>query len=351
MPLARRTLLLAALPLPAHADGGSAAMDFPADFGAHPAQAIEWWYLTGLLGDRDGSPPRFGYQLTFFRLRGPAAAGHPSALAARQLLLGHVALSDLGAKRQRHAQRLLRATPGAVFAAEGDCQLQLRDWRLRRERDGHRAVFSGPGFSLELELASPDAPLLQGDGGRSRKGPDPAQFSHYYSRPQLHTQAALTLDGGRQSLAGRSWLDHEWSDRLLGGAVGWDWLGINLHDGRALTLFQLRRPDGSRHWAGGSLRRPGEPDRSFAPGEVVMTPRRHWTSPATGGRWPVEWQLRSPAGDMRLVAAFDAQEIDARASTGLVYWEGAARLLDERGREAGWGYLELTGYAGRPPLA
>ncbi len=345
----RRTLLLATLPLPVR-QALAETMSFPADFGAHPEQAIEWWYLTGVLGDRADSPPRFGYQLTFFRLPGPAAADHPSGLAARQLLLGHVALSDLAAKKQRHAQRLLRATPGVVFAAVGDCHLKLRDWTLKRERDGHRAMFTGPGFSMELELASPDAPLLQGDGGISRKGPGDEQFSHYYSRPQLLTQAALTLDGQRHSLVGRAWLDHEWSNRVLGDAVGWDWLGVNLHDGRALTMFQLRRQDGSRHWAGGSLRRPGEPDRIFVPEEVVMNPLRHWTSPATGARWPVEWQLRSPAGDMRLIAAFSEQEIDARHSSGLVYWEGASKLLDDRGRDAGWGYLELTGYAGKPPL-
>jgi predicted secreted hydrolase len=40
----------------------------------------------------------------------------------------------------------------------------------------------------------------------------------------------------------------------------------------------------------------------------------------------------------------DDQELDARASTGTVYWEGAVRAsLD--GRPAGRGYLELTGYA------
>lgn len=350
----RRTLLhalplLAALPGPARA-----ALRFPADFGAHPAQAIEWWYLTGLLGDRDGAPPRFGYQLTFFRLPGPAAADHPSALAARQLLLGHVALSDLGARQQRHGQRLLRALPGAVHARVGDCDLRLRDWTLRREGDGHRAAFNGPGFTLELELATPDAPLLQGDAGRSRKGPDPDQFSHYYSRPQLMTQAALVLDGQRHSLAGRGWLDHEWSDRVLGAAVGWDWLGINLHDGRALTLFQLRRPDGRRDWAGGSLRMPDLGDRSYRPDEVDMAPTRHWTSPATGTRWPVAWRLKSPAGEMTLEAAFDAQEVDTRVGaspgSGIVYWEGAARLRDAAGREIGWGYLELTGYAGKLPM-
>jgi len=341
----RRALLLAGLPLPA-----LAGLNFPHDFGAHPAQAIEWWYLTGLLGDRDGAPPRFGYQLTFFRVPGPAAADHPSGLAARQLLLGHVALSDLGRGRQRHAQRLLRALPGAVQAAVGDCELKLRDWTLRREGGGYRAAFGGPGFTLELELSTPDAPLLQGEAGLSRKGPKPEQFSRYYSRPQLLTQAALVLDGERHSLAGRAWLDHEWSDSLLGDAVGWDWLGVNLHDGRALTLFQLRRKDGRRDWAGGSLRTPGQGDVSFAPGQVDMRPTRHWTSPATGARYPVEWRLKSPAGEMLLAAWFDAQEIDARSSSGLVYWEGAARLFDLDKRPLGAGYLELTGYAGRPPL-
>jgi predicted secreted hydrolase len=39
----------------------------------------------------------------------------------------------------------------------------------------------------------------------------------------------------------------------------------------------------------------------------------------------------------------DDQELDARASTGTVYWEGAVRAT-QVGRVAGRGYLELTGY-------
>ncbi len=39
----------------------------------------------------------------------------------------------------------------------------------------------------------------------------------------------------------------------------------------------------------------------------------------------------------------DDQELDARASTGTIYWEGAVRAF--RGQRAGGrGYLELTGY-------
>ncbi len=37
------------------------------------------------------------------------------------------------------------------------------------------------------------------------------------------------------------------------------------------------------------------------------------------------------------------QELDARRSTGAVYWEGAVTLLAE-GKRRGRGYLELVGY-------
>jgi predicted secreted hydrolase len=50
-----------------------------------------------------------------------------------------------------------------------------------------------------------------------------------------------------------------------------------------------------------------------------------------------------------LIPLLDDQEVDARASTGGYYWEGAVRLVDGDHAEApeiGRGYLELTGYAG-----
>jgi len=39
----------------------------------------------------------------------------------------------------------------------------------------------------------------------------------------------------------------------------------------------------------------------------------------------------------------DDQELDSRATTGTIYWEGAVRVSRD-GREVGKGYLELTGY-------
>ena len=40
----------------------------------------------------------------------------------------------------------------------------------------------------------------------------------------------------------------------------------------------------------------------------------------------------------------DDQELDARASTGTIYWEGAVTRVPRQRRRSGKGYLELTGY-------
>jgi predicted secreted hydrolase len=208
------------------------------------------------------------------------------------------------------------------------------------------APAAGFGFTLQADATQPL--LLQGDAGYSRKGPRPGQASHYYSQPQLAVGGTLVEDGRRVAVQGRGWMDHEWSETLLDPeAVGWDWIGMNLADGRSLTAFRLRRADGSTLWSGGSLRMPGGAPRAFADGEVVFTPGRRWTSPSTGAAYPVEWTVATPAGSWRVRTLLDAQELDGREGTGTVYWEGLSELLDERGARVGLGYLEMTGYAGR----
>jgi len=74
-------------------------------------------------------------------------------------------------------------------------------------------------------------------------------------------------------------------------------------------------------------------------------------SPATQARYPVVWRVATPMGAFEVSALLDAQELDSRASTGTVYWEGLSELLvpDTR-RRVGLGYLEMTGYAGRISL-
>jgi len=63
--------------------------------------------------------------------------------------------------------------------------------------------------------------------------------------------------------------------------------------------------------------------------------------------YPVEWNVQVPRGGYTVRAVIDNQELDSRASTGAIYWEGLSRLHDDSGRVVGHGYLEMTGYAQR----
>ena len=345
-------------------DGGAAKgtdtgtdLAFPRDFGAHPESRVEWWYATGWLVPENSAaeaPPSHGFQVTFFRSRTGVDAAQPSRFAARELVFAHAAVTDLAGQRLRHDQRIARSGFEIAMAATGDTAVKLRDWSMLREGDAAssryrtRVASEASGFGFDFALQTTQPLLLQGVAGLSRKGPQPAQSSRYYSQPQLAVTGQLSLDGRASRVRGRAWLDHEWSDSLLDAqAVGWNWIGINLASGAALTAFRLRRADGSTLYAGGSHREAGGALRNFEPSEVSFTPGRTWTSAATAATYPVQWQVATPAGRFTVRALLDNQELDSRQSTGAVYWEGLSELLDQRGARVGLGYLEMTGYAGR----
>ncbi|MDA7417246.1 carotenoid 1,2-hydratase [Xenophilus arseniciresistens] len=321
-------------------------LSFPRDFGSHPELRTEWWYVTG---EAWAGARRFGFQLTFFRSRVEAAQALRSAFAARQLVFAHAALTDLQGGRLLHDQRIARAGFGIAEAGEQDTDLRLRDWRLQRDAaSGHyQASLPAEGFALQLRFAPTQPLLLQGQAGLSRKGPEAAQASYYYSEPQLAVSGSVALGDGRAlPVQGTAWLDHEWSEALMHPeAVGWDWIGMNLHDGSALTAFRLRRRDGSALWAGGSWRAAGQGARSFEAAQVRFEAQRHWHSPRSGARYPVQWRVHTPAGVFEVLSLLDDQELDSRSSTGAIYWEGLSELRDARGQAVGRGYLEMTGYA------
>jgi predicted secreted hydrolase len=335
------------------------ALQFPRDHGAHADFGIEWWYATGWLQRTDAptDAPDWGFQLTFFRSRTGLAEGIDSRFAARQLLFAHAAVTDLRQQRLRHAERIARwngaaAAPRAAAASE-DTRVHIGDWSLVREPDGrYRAALADRSaqIGLRLVLAPAQPLLLQGQphgSGFSRKGPLPGNASHYYSQPQLAVEGELSNDARTGSpVRGRAWLDHEWSGSLMPErAVGWEWIGINLDDGSALTAFRLRDAAGQPVWSGGSHRARGGAVRAFADAEVAFEPLAWWTSAATRARYPVRWRVRCPAGVFEVRALLDAQELDARAVTGTVYWEGLSELRAEGGARLGLGYLEMTGYA------
>jgi predicted secreted hydrolase len=318
----RQFLVLAGLPVVAWARPVSyppvtpgRRFAFPRDDGAHPQYRTEWWYVTGWLGDA------MGFQVTFFRARPGEQTDNPSAFNPRQILLAHAALSDPRRGRLLHDERAARAGLDLAGAGLGRTRVWIDEWRLEQEGERFRARIGARDFDFDLVFTARGAPVLQGRSGFSRKGHRPHEASYYYSRPQLDVQGRV--DG--KEVSGKAWLDHEWSSAYLAPeAAGWDWTGINLLDGGSLMAFRMRGKNGGIH---------------YAPPGVAFKALRTWQSPRTAVHYPVSMEVNG----LRLEPLMDDQELDSRASTGTIYWEGAVRAFDGS-REVGRGYLELTGY-------
>ena len=318
---------------------------FPRDRGAHPEFRTEWWYITGQARTQAANSRQFGFQLTFFRSRVDGTAQMTSNFAARQLIFAHAAVTDVQGGRLWHDQRIAREGFGVASASQQDMALKLRDWTLTANGPRYDAELLATDFGLRLQFEETQSMLLQGNQGLSRKGPEEKQASYYYSQPQLATHGRLQIKGQTFEVTGKAWLDHEWSEEILApDAVGWDWLGMNLDDGGALTAFRLRDKSGNAVWAGGSWRSASGALRIFRASDVTFSPLQHWTSPLTQITYPVQWSVQTPAGTYTVKALLDNQELDSRNSTGSIYWEGLSELLDSRGQSVGRGYLEMTGY-------
>ena len=317
-------------------------IEFPRDAGAHPGHRIEWWYVTGHLDTTRGP---MGFQVTFFRYRNPDAESNPSRFSPKQLMFAHAALADPSKGKLLQGERSARLLEGVVEASTTDTAVSIDDWSLTRNGTGYRTRVHGEAFALELDFAPAQPVLLQGDAGYSRKGPGAAQASYYYSEPHLRVSGRVASQGEWISVTGTAWLDHEWSSELLSeDAQGWDWLGASLDDGASLMAFRIRGRNGKPLWASATYRTAKGEVQAYDMSQVAFTTRREWRSPRTGVLYPIAMDVTVGATHWTLDPLMDDQELDARSSTGTLYWEGAVRV---RGAAAGRGYLELTGYSER----
>jgi predicted secreted hydrolase len=317
-------------------------LTFPADLGSHPDFRTEWWYVTGWLTTEQGEA--LGFQITFFRTKPDVDEKNPSAFTPHQLLVAHCALSDPKRGRLWQDQRIRRSGLGLADAAQGDTNVYIERWTLKRVNQMYAAKIDAEDFSLDLKLEETQPALINGAGGLSRKGPQPQAASYYYSLPHLKVTGEISRKSAKSHVTGEAWFDHEWSSEYLDSeATGWDWIGLNLDGGAALMAFRIRGSQGEQRWAGGTYRGGDGTVVALQPADLEFRAVRQWTSPRTGTRYPIEWAVRAAGHEFNLKPLLDDQENDTRLSTGAVYWEGAVRAF-EKDHPAGLGYLELTGY-------
>ncbi len=366
---------------------------FPADRGPHDDYQTEWWYYTGNLTAETGE--HFGYQLTFFRralVPPDDRAARDSAWGADQVYMAHFALTDVSGGRHYSFERLARGAAGVAGAQADPYRVWLEDWEVAEigatadvsgieasaglsGQAGQPAKASSPvaasdgapwrprparlraaafdpnlnlNLSLDLTLSDFKPPVLQGDRGYSRKGPEPGNASYYVSRTRIASEGTVAVGDKVFQVSGLSWMDQEWSTSALGPEqVGWDWFSIQLDDETELMAFQLRRADGSVDaFSSGTLIAADGTTRQLGPGDFTLTPTATWRSPRTGGDYPAAWVLAVPAADLRL--EITPWLADQEMQVSYTYWEGAVRVTGTSAGQpvVGNGYVELTGYAG-----
>jgi predicted secreted hydrolase len=337
------------------------AVVLPRDDGPHD-RLTEWWYYTGHLRAADGH--RFGFEQVVFRAE---RGGFPVTWAS------HLALTDETDGTFHYAQRTevgpqvdrspvdgreptgfdLLVAGGGV---PGGPAAQGTPWTMAGSAgvDALSAVATGddvsgdpvPAFGLGLRLeATKPAALHDGDGYIDF---GPAGGSYYYSRSAMDASGTVTLGDTVLPVTGEAWFDHQWGDFISVGGGGWDWFAINLEDGTDLTLSLVRDANGGYPLVYGTLVDPAGSTTNLGPDAFSVEVTDHWTSPATGAVYPAGWTVRLPGKNLevRLAPTVAQQELDTRATTGVVYWEGSQVVSATRdGRPlGGQAYVELTGY-------
>ncbi len=323
-------------------------LTFPRDHASHPQFKTEWWYFTGNLSDAQRR--LYGFQLTFFRFAlAPNDPERDSPWRSRQAWMGHLAVTDAANGEFVHAERFSRDGLGLAGNSATPFRLWLEDWSAT-------AIGSTP-FPLRLLAATQEAgldltldagkpPVPHGEDGLDRKGPEAGNASYYYSMPRLSVDGELRIGEARHEVTGSAWMDREWSTNSLSpDLAGWDWLSLELSDGRDLMLYRLRTTaGGSSPFSSGSLIDTDGNALALELDDFVLEALEHWTSASTGSRYPVAWNVELPDQNLRLEVRplIPNQEMNLA----IRYWEGAivAQGASDGESLTGRGYLELTGY-------
>ncbi len=327
---------------------------FPQDHGPHRDFLTEWWYYTGNLATDDGR--RFGYQFTVFRraiLPTPPIPGDASEWRTNQVYLAHFTVSDIADNAFYHDERLSRGAAGLAGATTDPVyRVWLEDWEVRAinpQATQLRMTAATEGAAIDLTLEQAKPPVLQGTNGLSPKSDDPGNASYYYSIPRLLTEGTITIGGQTYTVSGNTWMDQEFSTSALGGsAQGWDWFGLIFDDGTEMMIGQIRLTDSGRETAFGGLYIREDASTVYLPSaSLTITPTATYRSSYTNTEYPVAWELTVDADtlgrDTPLTITATALMQDQELQTNPTYWEGAVEI---GGDKTGYGYAELTGYAG-----
>ncbi|MSP93141.1 MAG: hypothetical protein EXR79_15295 [Myxococcales bacterium] len=381
---------------------GAGAIDLAVHDPPHASSSTEWWYLHAHLDTATGR--KLSVFASFFRIVVGQDADTKALQYAHSVMW---ALTDADGRRYHQACRVDPATPrlgreklargegpqderlrraalevverGVVpypdrlldepaFVALDRLELEFGPCSLRALDGGRYALHletDRPQLTLDLELHATLPAVRHGEDGVVRGTGGEDMF--YYFLPQCVVTGTVVMPGGDSAAAtGRGWYDHEFGrSRAVAVAadpvatpapaeeIGWNWIGLQLADGRAVTAWQMiAERTGAPRGQGCIVVGVDGSRRAWHDG-VTIVGQTPWTSTRTFQTYPSQWRVHVPAAglDLDVRAVFPDQEFVTVISKP-AFWEGRCDVTGTLDGAAvtGLGYVERSGQGGLDDL-
>ena len=248
---------------------------------------------------------------------------------------------------------------GPVFVDQKRLSLDFDGAVLHKMDDGSYklSVYSEQSHvGFDLRFFPKLAPVRHGVNGIV-KSPDGADMFYYFI-PQNEVTGTVTLLGTQLEIDSASgWIDHEFGGHSQAKKddegkednqevdMAWNWFGIQLPDGSALSGYTLVE-EKSGKISGERAIRVFPDGRSKVIENISITPLGHWTSTRTFNSYPTQYHFVGGGYDLTFSAAFSDQEFITLISKP-AFWEGRIHVngtLDGK-KITGKGYFERSGFA------
>jgi predicted secreted hydrolase len=211
---------------------------FPKDEGAHPNEAIEWWYTAGhVTGQTTGT--HYSFMLTYF---------HYPQLGFDGFRILNVTNDDKnifnGESRPCNYPTL---SPDSLDIAAAVYNRGTETWTNKKDKDGRAIPFeysiaaSSLTASLKLDMVAQKPPLILADSGFFYQGI--SSYTYYYSQTSNAVSGVIKMGGITENVTGISWIDRQYGSFNPATGEKYEWFNVQLSNGMDLNVFNIFTSD------------------------------------------------------------------------------------------------------------